>query len=102
MLVLLLFVLLKSIFVDVLETGLFMDETLGGLIQMVNVIAKVLRRGKLEEVGIEGGHVRLNMVEEECLDQVAAVDADGDLLEKLGNGQVLRANAVLDKVDLFG
>lgn len=60
------------------------------------MVAEVLWRRKLEQVGIEGRHLRLDVVEEISLNQVAAIDSDWDLLEELINRHVLRSDALLD------
>lgn len=77
-----------------------MNELIGCLIKLVDMIAKVLRRGQLEKIGIKCGHVGLNMIEEVGLHEVATVDTDGDLLKELGDSQTLRADALLDQAQL--
>ena len=77
-----------------------MNQLIGGLIQLVDMVAKVLRGGQLEQVSIKCGHVWLNVIEKVSLHQVATVDTDGDLLKELGDSQTLRADALLDQAQL--
>jgi len=77
-----------------------MHKLISCLIKLINVIAKVLGRGQFEQVGIESRHLGLNVIEKVGLNQVRAVHADRNLLEKLCDRQVLRADALLNEVDL--
>ncbi len=65
------------------------------------MVAQVLRRRELEQVRVEGWHLRLDVVEEVGLDEVAAVDADGDFFEKLMHCHILRSDTLLNQVDLI-
>jgi len=50
------------------------------------MIAKVLRSGKSENVGIKGRHMWLNMVKQKSLQQVASIDSDGNFFKEFSNG----------------
>lgn len=96
LLLLSLFVCLDGVFVGCLETLLLVYKFVSGLIELVNVIAEVLWGRKLEKIGVESGHLGLNVIEEVSLDHVRTVNANGNFLEKLCNGEVLRTNALLN------
>ena len=83
LLILLLLVLLQSVAVHGVKSSLLVDQLLGCLIQLVDMIAEVLWGCQLEKVRIEGRHVGLDVIEEVSLHQVATVHTDGDLLKKL-------------------
>lgn len=98
--VLLLLVLLERVRMHLLKARLLTKKLLSCLVQVEHVVAEVLVAGQLEHVVIEGRHVRLDVVEEEGLHEVAAVHTDGHFLKELGNRQVLRLDALLEQVDL--
>ena len=60
---------------------------LGDLHGGVDVRAEVVAVGELENVGVEGGHLRLDVVEKVSLLHMVTVNSDGDLLEELGHGE---------------
>ena len=91
----------NSLFVDVLLLLLLVNQRVCRLIQLVDVVAQVLRRRELKQVRVEGWHLRLDVVEKVGLHEVAAVDADRDLFEKLMHGHILRSDTLLNQVDLI-
>jgi hypothetical protein len=95
-------VVFNGYFQVVLVSLLLIEEFIGRLIQLVDMIAEVLRGGKLEEIRVESGHVRLDMVEQESLHKMASIDANRYFVEEFGNGKALRANALLHQIDLVG
>ena len=100
LLVLLLLVLLESVTVYTVEACLLMSELIGCLVQLIDMVAKILRSRQLEEVSVESWHVRLNMIEKVSLHEVAAVNSDRDLLKELRDCQVLRSDALLNQSEL--
>lgn len=97
---LLFLVLLECVLQALAKFALFVDELISGLIQLVDMVAEVFGCREFEQVGIECGHVRLNVIKEECLHEVATVDTDGNFFKKLCNGETLRLDALLHKGDL--
>ena len=56
----------------------------------------VLRgRAKRQQIGVKDWHLRGNMVEEEGLQQMRAVDLDIDLLKEVANVQFLLTDLIL-------
>ena len=83
------------------------------VLNLVELINEVLRLGAgleemlshvlvgathLEDVGVEGRHVWLDMIEEEGLEEVGAVDFDVALLEHVLNGEATVSDFVLDQL----
>lgn len=78
-----------------LESLLFMHENVSCFIKLIDMVAKVLWGSKLEKVSVEGRHVRLNVIKEEGLNEMASVNSDWNLLEELANREVLRFDFLL-------
>lgn len=55
----------------------------------VHMRREVVLARKLENICVEGGHLRLNVVEEEGLLHVAALEFDRNFFEELRDGQLL-------------
>ena len=60
--------------------------------------AEVVGGGEFEEVGVEGGHCGLDVVEEVGLLHVGALDFYGDLFEHFFNFELILVDTFLDKV----
>lgn len=101
MLILKLLMSLKISSLHLFKSLLFVDELLGGLVELVDVVAEVLGSCQLEKVRVERGHVGLNVVEQECLNQVATVHTNGYLLEQFTYSQVLGSDLILNEIDFI-
>ena len=67
--------LLHHVPLKLLQSLLFKNQLLCGFIQLVNMVAQVLRCCELKQICVEGWHVRLDVVEEESLQQMTSVDS---------------------------
>ena len=65
----------------------------------VMVLSQVLgAAAEFEKVSIERGHLVLNVIEKECLDQVRPMDLERNLFEEIVNGQVIVADDILNEL----
>jgi len=84
-----------------LDPLLLQHQLLSGLIQLIHIVAHVLGSGELEELGVEGRHVHLDVIEQERLAQVAPVNFDGDFFKELSDCEVESSDPILDESVVF-
>lgn len=58
--------------------------------------AEVVAVCELENISVEGGHLRLDVIEKVGLLHVVAVNSDRDLLEELSHGETRCLDSLLD------
>ena len=64
----------------------------------VMILSQVLgAAAEFEQVSIERGHLGLNVIEKECLDQVRPVDLERNLFEEVVNGKAIVADDILNE-----
>lgn len=75
-------------------------QLLCSFVQLVDVATQILRRSKLEQLVVEDRHVGLDVVEQECLQQVTSVYLDWDLFEELSDSEIGLSDFILDQAEV--
>jgi len=89
--------ILDLVLVMVFNISQFLNEVVWMLRSQIQILCKVLGwTSKTEDVRVESGHVWLDVVEKESLEQVGSMDLHWYLLKEVLNGQLIVSNYLLD------